>query len=83
MNKLLSFLQLLSPLLEVKHLLEENTGLQFNSVLCNLYRDNKDHVSWHSDDEELFGRLPTIASVSLGDTRMFELRRKVKPVSFT
>lgn len=73
--------QLLSPLLEVKHLLEENTGLQFNSVLCNLYRDNKDHVSWHSDDEELFGRLPTIASVSLGDTRMFELRRKVKPNS--
>ena len=60
---------------------EGNTGLQVNSVLCNMYRDGKDHVSWHSDDETLFGRLPTIASVSLGDLRVFELRKKVEPVS--
>ena len=46
-----------------------------------MYRDGKDHVSWHSDDETLFGRLPTIASVSLGDLRVFELRKKVEPVS--
>ena len=47
----------------------------------SICRDCKDHVAWHSDDEALFGRLPTIASVSLGDTRMFEMRKKVPPVS--
>ena len=47
----------------------------------SICRDCKDHVAWHSDDESLFGRLPTIASVSLGDTRMFEMRKKVPPVS--
>ncbi|XP_067946418.1 alpha-ketoglutarate-dependent dioxygenase alkB homolog 3-like [Watersipora subatra] len=69
----------LPSLLEVKKMLEENSGLQFNSVLCNMYKNGKDHVSWHSDDEPLFGRLPTIATVSLGDTRVFELRKKVPP----
>uniref|UniRef100_T1J5R8 Fe2OG dioxygenase domain-containing protein n=1 Tax=Strigamia maritima TaxID=126957 RepID=T1J5R8_STRMM len=48
----------------------------FNSVLINHYRDNKDSVDWHSDDETLFGKQPFIASISLGDTRNFELRQK-------
>jgi len=51
------------------------TGLLFNSVLANLYRDGHDHVSWHSDDEPSLGHQPTIASLSFGDTRIFQLRK--------
>lgn len=52
------------------------SGAEFNSVLVNLYRDGNDSVSWHSDNEEINGSEPTIASVSLGDTRRFDLRHK-------
>jgi alkylated DNA repair dioxygenase AlkB len=41
----------------------------FNCVLFNLYRSGSDYVAFHSDDEELFGNDPTIASLSLGATR--------------
>lgn len=47
-----------------------------NSVLCNLYRDNRDGVGWHSDSETGLGKRPFIASVSLGQTRIFEMRQK-------
>ena len=53
-----------------------HTGAQFNSVLVNLYRDGQDSVSWHSDNEAVNGKEPTIASVSLGATRRFDLRHK-------
>ncbi len=54
--------------------LEDETGAQFNSCLANVYRGGRDSVSWHSDDEPELGVNPTIASVSLGDTRDFRLR---------
>ena len=67
----------MTPLLEqIKAELETFTGTAFNSVLVNLYRDGKDSVSWHSDNEAVNGREPTIASVSLGATRRFDLRHK-------
>ncbi|KFM66967.1 Alpha-ketoglutarate-dependent dioxygenase alkB-like protein, partial [Stegodyphus mimosarum] len=50
--------------------------VQFNSVLLNLYRNEKDSVAWHSDDELTMGVDPTIASVSLGAVRKFEMRSK-------
>ena len=53
-----------------------HTGAQFNSALVNLYRDGQDSVSWHSDNEAVNGKEPTIASVSLGATRRFDLRHK-------
>lgn len=42
----------------------------------NLYRNGHDFVGWHSDDEPSLGPHPTIASISLGDTRIFEMRKK-------
>lgn len=57
------------------------TGIRFNSMLANLYRDGKDSVDWHSDNESALGRNPVIASVSLGETRSFELRKNPGPVS--
>lgn len=58
---------------------EALTGHEFNSVLCNLYRDGSDCIGWHSDDEALFGTDPVVASVSFGATRMFKMRTKTEP----
>lgn len=55
--------------------LEAATGFQFNSCLLNLYRNGTDSLSYHSDSEQEYGVNPTIASVSLGTTRAFLLRR--------
>jgi alkylated DNA repair dioxygenase AlkB len=46
--------------------------------MLNLYRSGEDSISWHADDEPELG--PTsavvIASISLGVTRRFQLRRR-------
>jgi alkylated DNA repair dioxygenase AlkB len=64
------------PLLEIKGRIEQVSGTTFNSVLLNLYRDGRDGVGWHSDDEPELGEMPVIGSVSFGDTRTFFLRHK-------
>lgn len=48
----------------------------FDSVLANLYRDGRDAMGWHADDEPELGRAPVIASLSLGATRRFVLRHR-------
>ncbi len=53
-------------------------GVEFNSVLANLYRDGRDSIGWHSDDEPELGEQPVIASVSLGARRRFRLRHRVR-----
>ena len=60
----------------IKSKIEQIAQVSFNSVLLNLYRDGKDSVSWHSDDEPELGENPIIASVSFGATRRFYLRHK-------
>ncbi len=59
--------------------LQRDTGQAFNSVLANLYRDGRDCMGWHSDDEAELGRQPLIASLSLGATRRFLLRHRREP----
>ena len=54
--------------------LEAVSGARFNSVLLNLYRDGRDSMGWHADDEPELGPAPVIASLSLGATRRFRLR---------
>lgn len=49
-------------------------GARFNSCLGNLYRDGNDSVALHADDEPELGPEPTIASLSLGASRKFQLR---------
>lgn len=63
-------------LLQIGDMCSSLTKTQFNSVLVNLYRDGNDSVSWHSDNEAINGREPTIASLSLGASRRFDLRHK-------
>lgn len=48
--------------------------VDFNSVLANLYRDGRDCMGWHRDDERELGARPAIASLSLGATRRFVLK---------
>lgn len=60
----------------VRHRAEELTGHRYNSVLLNLYRDGRDGMGWHADDEPELGERPAIASVSLGATRRFRLRHR-------
>jgi alkylated DNA repair dioxygenase AlkB len=47
----------------------------FNSVLLNRYRDGRDSMSFHSDNEVQLGPEPVIASLSLGAPRTFQFRR--------
>jgi alkylated DNA repair dioxygenase AlkB len=63
-------------LLSIEERIEKFVKIKFNSVLINLYRNGKDYVSWHSDDEPELGKNPIIASVSFGATRRFQLRHK-------
>ncbi|NP_001003511.2 alpha-ketoglutarate-dependent dioxygenase alkB homolog 3 isoform X1 [Danio rerio] len=58
---------------------EQKSAHKFNSLLCNLYRDGKDSIGWHSDSEPSLGPQPIIASLSLGDTRVFSLRKQPLP----
>src|SRR3989338_2917186 len=63
-----------SALLAIKKKIEAVSQETFNGVLLNLYRNELDSVSWHSDDEPELG--PVIGSVSLGETRRFQFKHK-------
>ncbi|MFS0517981.1 alpha-ketoglutarate-dependent dioxygenase AlkB family protein [Nostoc sp. UIC 10607] len=63
-------------LLFIKDKVEETAQISFNSVLLNLYRDGKDSISWHSDDEPELGKYPIIYSVSFGGERKLKFRHK-------
>lgn len=52
------------------------TRAKYNSVLANYYRDGRDSVAWHADDETELGKHPTIASISLGGSRRFGIKYK-------
>lgn len=60
------------PVNSLKSIVEEHAGTTFNSVLVNYYRDGRDKVGWHRDDEPELGSEPTIASLSIGATRRFK-----------
>ena len=51
-------------------------GIDFNSVLANRYRDGRDSMGWHADDEAELGVEPIIASISLGATRQMRFRSR-------
>lgn len=66
-----------TPLLaEIRARIVTAVGQPLNGVLLNYYRDGQDSMGWHSDDETELGRNPLVASLNLGCTRRFDLRRK-------
>ncbi|WP_339858467.1 alpha-ketoglutarate-dependent dioxygenase AlkB [Thalassospira alkalitolerans] len=60
----------------LRQLAEDKAGATFNTVLLNHYRDGRDSVSWHADDEDVLGENPVIASLSFGEERRFHFRHK-------
>jgi alkylated DNA repair dioxygenase AlkB len=54
--------------------LQQQFRIRYNFVLLNLYRDGRDSMGWHADDEVALGPQPCIASLSLGAPRRFVLR---------
>ena len=65
------------PLLStLRQLLSVRTGEAPNFVLINYYRDGRDCIGWHADDERDLGDAPTILSLSLGATRDFQLQHR-------
>jgi alkylated DNA repair dioxygenase AlkB len=61
-------------LLAVKQRVEATSETTFNSLLLNLYRNGRDSIGFHADDEPELGVNPVIASVSLGAERKFVLK---------
>lgn len=66
-----------TPLLSgVRLAVEQASGTSFNSVLLNYYRNERDSMGMHADDEPELGPDPVIASLSLGAVRTFSLRHR-------
>ena len=63
-------------LLHLKDKVARYARRPFNSVLANLYRNQNDSMGWHSDAEPELGSAPFIASLSLGETRLFKMQHK-------
>ena len=64
------------PLDEVRRDLEAMLGTAFSYVLLNRYRDGNDSVAWHNDRAAGGSFRRTIASLTLGATRAFDIRPK-------
>ena len=52
------------------------SGLRFNSVLLNRYRTGQDSMGYHTDAEPELGPNPTVATLSFGATRRFNLKHQ-------
>lgn len=60
---------------DVRQAVSDRYGVNFDSVLVNLYRDGRDGVAWHGDTVRK--RLPdtVVVTVGLGERRRFLLRQ--------
>ena len=63
---------------DVRDRIESVADTRFNSVLLNYYRNERDSMGLHSDDEPELGKHPIIASLSLGEERVFIMKHKVR-----
>lgn len=63
-------------LLELKTLIEQNSGETFNSCLLNLYHDGSEGMAWHSDAEKDLKKDGAIGSLSFGAERKFAFKHK-------
>lgn len=60
-------------MLEIKNKIEALTDRKYNVCLCNYYKDGTKTIGWHNDKEER-GSVASIASISLGAKRLFQLK---------
>lgn len=64
-------------LMEIKEMVAEFCNHPFNACLMNLYEDGTHSNGWHADNEKELGKNPVIASISLGETRTFQLKHNL------
>lgn len=65
-----------AELLQIRARVEPLAGTTFDAVLLNYYRDGRDSVSWHDDEDRTPGKNMIVASVSIGQERVFDIRLK-------
>lgn len=63
-------------LLEIKEIIEKETGESFNSCLLNLYHTGEEGMAWHSDSETDLKKDGAIGSLSFGAERKFAFKHK-------
>ncbi|KRB54377.1 alpha-ketoglutarate-dependent dioxygenase AlkB [Flavobacterium sp. Root186] len=63
-------------LLQLKKIIETETGETFNSCLLNLYHSGDEGMAWHSDAEKDLKKNGAIGSVSFGAERKFAFKHK-------
>ncbi|MDP9066967.1 MAG: alpha-ketoglutarate-dependent dioxygenase AlkB [Actinomycetota bacterium] len=59
---------------EMRALLSQRYGIEFDSAGFNLYRDGRDSVAWHGDRIRKGIAEPLVALVSVGEPRRFLLK---------
>lgn len=69
--------------LAVEKALQPLVQQTMNHCVTNYYRDGNDHIAHHSDKDLDLNREGVIVSVSLGDKRVLELRRRQEPQDVT
>jgi len=62
------------PLEQMRKAVSARYRVEFDSVLVNLYRDGRDGVAWHGDNNRKTLHDPLVATVSVGERRRFLLR---------
>jgi alkylated DNA repair dioxygenase AlkB len=63
-------------LLQLKAVVEQETGESFNSCLLNLYHSGEESMAWHSDGEKDLKKDGAIGSLSFGAERKFAFKHK-------
>lgn len=63
-------------ILKLKTHLEKKLNCQYNFVVANWYMNGEDYVSAHQDNEKTIDQRVPIASVSIGASRKFRIRKK-------
>jgi alkylated DNA repair dioxygenase AlkB len=63
-------------LLNLKNIVEIETGEIFNSCLLNLYHNGEEGMAWHSDGETDLKKDGVIGSLSFGAERKFAFKHK-------
>ena len=59
---------------EIRAAVSDRYGVDFDSVLVNLYRDGRDGVAWHGDTVRKTLPEAVVVTVGLGERRRFLLR---------
>ncbi len=69
-------------LLAIKEKIKPLIDIDFNNVILNQFRDEKDSVYWYTDAGNELGQDPTIVYINFGATRKFQFRHRSKKGSF-